>query len=261
MISTCRHFVRRRQQIIHEALRDQLAFVVIGELLVQRRADAVGDAAHGHAAHDLRIDHGAAVVADDVAHDLGPAEIGVDRDQNRDGIRTTKQGYICTRPSAVGSVPPVGTCIDGLERESRLHACRHAVDSCGTRSDQLVPAAAMFAARRGRRHRRSRVDRALRRNAEIVRGNRRSAWSFSFCAAWNAAPPSMIAMRLPTGVPARQRRRANPAARRGCVSGSISSTSPITVPTRVSWPCPDEVVCMVAVMAPMHVDVDAAGLR
>ncbi len=54
------------------------------------------------------------------------------------------------------------------------------------------------------------------------------------------------------------------------VSGSTCNTSPITVPTSVSWPCPEEVVCMVAVMAPrpsiltrqesMKVDVVIAGL-
>src|SRR5579871_330027 len=50
------HLVRGGEQIIHEALRNHLAFVVIGEFFVERRADTVGDAAHGHAAHDLRID-------------------------------------------------------------------------------------------------------------------------------------------------------------------------------------------------------------
>src|SRR6476646_9064132 len=68
-----RDLVRRRQELIHEALRDALALVVVGELLVERGADAVGDPAHGHAAYDLRIDHGAAVVTDEVALDLGLA--------------------------------------------------------------------------------------------------------------------------------------------------------------------------------------------
>src|SRR5262249_25834392 len=77
------HLVRRRQEIIHEGLGDELALVVIGELLVERGADAVGDAAHGHAAHDLRVDHGAAVVADDVAPDLGLAEIRIDGQQQQ----------------------------------------------------------------------------------------------------------------------------------------------------------------------------------
>src|SRR4029079_7203977 len=76
-----RDLVRRRQEIIHEALRDELALVVVSELLVERSADAVGDPAHGHAAYNLRIDHRAAVVTDEVALDLGLAEIGVDRDQ------------------------------------------------------------------------------------------------------------------------------------------------------------------------------------
>ena len=45
----------------------ELAVLGVGELLVQRGADAVGDAAVGHAVHDVRVDHHAAVVAADVA--------------------------------------------------------------------------------------------------------------------------------------------------------------------------------------------------
>ncbi len=78
-----RHLARGRQQIIHEALRHQLALAVIGEFLIQRRADAVRDAAHGHAAHDLRIDHGAAIVPDPVAQDFRRAEIGIDGEQDQ----------------------------------------------------------------------------------------------------------------------------------------------------------------------------------
>ena len=80
------------------------------EFLVERGTDAVGDAANGHAAHDLRIDHGAAVMADEIAPDLGLAEVGVDRHQQEMNPKA-KQGYICTRPSGVGSPPPVGTAI------------------------------------------------------------------------------------------------------------------------------------------------------
>jgi len=73
------HLVRRRQEIVHETLREKLAVLVIGELLVERGPDAMGDAAHGHAAHDLRIDHRAAVVADEVA----PDPLGLAQDQGR----------------------------------------------------------------------------------------------------------------------------------------------------------------------------------
>ena len=60
-----RHLVRGRQQIVHKALRQELALRVVGELLVKRRADTVRDTAHGHAPYNLRVDHGAAVVADE----------------------------------------------------------------------------------------------------------------------------------------------------------------------------------------------------
>ena len=72
--------------------------------------------------------------------------------------------------------------------------------------------------------------------------------ALSFFAAWNAAPPSMIAMRLPTGVSLGNELSESGRMTR-TVSGSICSTSPITVPTSVSWPCPAEVVCIVAVIA------------
>ncbi len=74
--------------------------------------------------------------------------------------------------------------------------------------------------------------------------------AFSFCAAWKAAPPSMIAMRLPTGLWLGSDVSESGRTTR-MRSGSISSTSPTTVPTRVSCPCPDEVVWIVAVTAPL----------
>ena len=79
----------------------------------------------------------------------------------------------------------------------------------------------------------------------------------------------MIAMRLPTGVPLGSELSESGRTTR-IRSGSTSSTSPTTVPTSVSWPWPDEVVCMVAVMAPspstlmrqesINVDVVISGL-
>ena len=65
--------------------------------------------------------------------------------------------------------------------------------------------------------------------------------SFSFCAAWNAAPPSMIAIRLPTGLWLGSDDSESGRTTR-MRSGSISSTSPMTVPTSVSCPCPAESV-------------------
>ena len=62
--------------------RQELALAVEGEFLQQRGADPMGDAAERHAAHDVGIDHRAAVVADDVAVDLRLADLGVDRQQH-----------------------------------------------------------------------------------------------------------------------------------------------------------------------------------
>src|SRR5215813_7464687 len=72
------HLVRRRQQIIHQALCDALTLRVISELLIERRPDTVGDAAYGHAAYDFWIDHGAAIMADEVPLNLRLSEIRID---------------------------------------------------------------------------------------------------------------------------------------------------------------------------------------
>ncbi len=59
----------------------------------------------------------------------------------------------------------------------------------------------------------------------------------------------MIAIRLPTGE--FDGRHASESGRTTRIrSGSICKTSPITVETRVSWPCPDEVLWMVTVTKP-----------
>ena len=74
----------------------------------------------------------------------------------------------------------------------------------------------------------------------------------SFFAAPAAAPPSMIAMRLPTGL-----LLGSAASESACttriVSGSRSSISPTTVETSVSCPWPDELeVPIAAIMAPVR---------
>jgi hypothetical protein len=64
-------------------LGDQVALLVIDELLQQRRTETVGDAAEGHAPDDMRIDHDTAVVADDITLDFRLAEIGINRQQHQ----------------------------------------------------------------------------------------------------------------------------------------------------------------------------------
>ena len=141
-----RHFVRGGQQIIHEGLRDQLAVVVIGEFLVERRADAVRDAAHGHAAHDLRIDLRAAVVAKAIAHDLRLAEIGIDADQQQMELER-EAGIHLHAPVLVRQHTAGRHLIDVLDREPRLEAVRHAVIVAMRNVDEIGPARASSAAR------------------------------------------------------------------------------------------------------------------
>ena len=73
-----RHLVHRGQQVVHEGLGHELPLAVVGEFFIKGGADAVGDAAQGHAAHDVGIDHRAAVVADDVAMEARQPEVAVD---------------------------------------------------------------------------------------------------------------------------------------------------------------------------------------
>ena len=77
-----RHFVGRRKHIVHEALADHLALIVIYEFLEQRGTDAVRDAAECHAFDNRGIDDGAAVVSDHVAPQLRLAELGINRNQH-----------------------------------------------------------------------------------------------------------------------------------------------------------------------------------
>src|SRR5260370_12661441 len=59
----------------------------------------------------------------------------------------------------------------------------------------------------------------------------------------------MIAIRLPTGE--LEGRQASESGRTTRIrSGSTCRTSPTTVETRVSWPCPDEVLWIVTVTKP-----------
>src|SRR3974390_3578534 len=75
--------------------------------------------------------------------------------------------------------------------------------------------------------------------------------SFNLFAARNDAPPSMTATGLPTGVLLGSALGESARVTR-IVSGSSPSASPTTVATIVSCPWPDEVVCIVAVIAPVR---------
>ena len=71
-ISKARHLQRGGQEVVHEAAGQRLALGVVGALLVEGHADALGDAAGDLAAEALRIDDGAHVVDGDVAQERAP---------------------------------------------------------------------------------------------------------------------------------------------------------------------------------------------
>ena len=78
-----RHVGRGRQQIVHERRVQQLALLVVDELLVERVADAVRDAAVNLSFDEQRIDDRAAIVDDEVALDLDRRRLGIDLDDHR----------------------------------------------------------------------------------------------------------------------------------------------------------------------------------
>ena len=70
MISSVRHLAHRRHQIIGECDGERIAAFVVGELLHQRAAEALREAAGDLALDQRRIDGAADVIADDVAQHL-----------------------------------------------------------------------------------------------------------------------------------------------------------------------------------------------
>src|SRR3954471_2933190 len=71
---------RARHAVVHERSGGQLALGVVADLLVQRLADALGEAAVGLPVDDHRVDDRADVVGDRDLDDLGDAGLGVDLD-------------------------------------------------------------------------------------------------------------------------------------------------------------------------------------
>ena len=163
-----RHLVRRGQQVVHEALRHQLAFAVEGEFLQQRRADAVGDAAERHAAHDVRIDDGAAVVADDVAADVRLADLRVDRHQHH--VELEGEAGIHLHAAVRRGQRAAGRHLhDVADREAGLHAGRDQMHVAVREVDDVEP----FDRAAGSRvlHAAVAIAHACRRDAQAVRAD------------------------------------------------------------------------------------------
>src|SRR6185312_14621048 len=64
-----RHFGRRRDHIVDEARAQELAVIVVDELLEKRRTDTLRHATVNLAVNDHRIDHPAAILGDHVFQD------------------------------------------------------------------------------------------------------------------------------------------------------------------------------------------------
>ena len=149
------------QQIVHEALAHHLALFVIDELLQQGRPDAMGDAAKGHALDDMGIDDRAAVVADDIAAQLGLADDGIDDHEHQ--MKLEGMAGIHLHPPVLGQRHAGGHLEDMGGLQPRLRIRWQLVEMAMADGDQLhpgqgLPRAAHHAALIGQRLRRAAED-------------------------------------------------------------------------------------------------------
>ena len=110
-----RHLGGVGHEEVHERRVEQLPGLVVGHPLVERAADALGDAAVDLALDDHRVDHGAAVVDDAVAQDLdlGGDRVGLD-DRRVHAVGEGRPGSGSRSPCPPGPAP----------RRRRPAACR-----------------------------------------------------------------------------------------------------------------------------------------
>ena len=108
------HFGRAGQHVVGQRRGERLGVLVVGHFFIQRRAYALCGAAKDLAVHHHGIDHGAAVLNDDVIEDLDVADLGVDRD--RDGVTGITEGArILERLVAGGGFEPARVDIRGQQ--------------------------------------------------------------------------------------------------------------------------------------------------
>ena len=160
-----------------------LPCVVVDEVLEERAADALHRAAGDLAFDDRRVDHHAAVLADDVAQQRDHAGVRIDLDR-ADVARVREH------ERQVGLV-----AVQDLE--ARLHARRQTRRGRGTRRGRSRRRCGTAWACRGRWRRRRR--RRCRR-ARLPAGGRRSSATFCRAARWAApwiAAPRIGPLRLP----------------------------------------------------------------
>ena len=108
------NFRSARHHVVCKRGRERLPLLVVGNLFIERRADALRDAALHLPVDDHRVDHGAAVLGHHVVEQLGHAALGVDRDDDR--VRAIGE-------DAAG----IGRLIAGNGLEQRVHAGRQLI--------------------------------------------------------------------------------------------------------------------------------------
>ena len=99
-----RHVHRVRHVVVVEVGRQQVPFLVVGEGLVGRCADAVRGGAHHLPLDDLWMDAGAAVVDGGVVDDLVRAGLRVDLEDRRVHLRRVRQRQVAVLALDVGQL-------------------------------------------------------------------------------------------------------------------------------------------------------------
>ena len=108
--------------------RLRLALLGVDDLLVERRGDALGDAAAHLALHDRRVDHHAAVLHDDVALDRHAARLGVDL--HHGAVRGVGERARAGRSAAARRGP--GSTSSGSRWTSRWASARDVLERDGS---------------------------------------------------------------------------------------------------------------------------------
>ena len=137
MARMLRKVARGRQQVVGKRAGEQLAVLVVEEVLEKRAAQALHDGADALAVQRQRIDDAADVLDRDIIDQLDLSGLGIDR--HIGGVRAIRIGPLVARESAVGAKPGEFFQVDGGAAGPDRHA---AIDARFRRSRSRAARAA-----------------------------------------------------------------------------------------------------------------------
>ena len=133
-----RQLGRRRHGVLRQVRGDRIGVAVVDDLLVQRLADAGGDAAVLLALDEQRVEHGAAVVDRDVPHEAHLAGVGVDLDHRDVGAERERRAVLVEVELAGQRSALVGGATGEVAPGERLRRHTGDADRAGRRVDDDV---------------------------------------------------------------------------------------------------------------------------